>query len=297
MANPFASNVNQGIVDQANADPLLQAAVRGDPQAKAQILAVVRQGADPYHAQFLDYQQSQPGGVSIEDLSKLYLQTKSGNPNSPVYYNPQTGQFHDQQKDSALFRIAQIAPGAIGGGLALAGLGAAGGAAGSAPELGAGGESLSAGLGGAGAVGPGGAAAEAGTAGGLGAAGDITGELGSSTGTASGGVPQVLGGAGSKAGSLFGGAGGSSLMPYLLNTGMRLGGAAYGAHAAGKASEQQQQNVQKALDLQKSLYGQSQAALMPYYTMGAGSLGRLQSFLGTPSAAPLPSGTLGNLGK
>jgi hypothetical protein len=264
-----------------------------DPQLAAQINQLTQRGLDAHTAARQVLQ--------AEGMDPVQADTWWSYNQGAYQVDPKTGQIgeHKAAIDNPWLKAAVLAPMIAGGGLAAASaLGGGAAAAGSAPELGAGGESLSAGLGGAGAVGPGGGlAGTAGTAGGLGAAGDITGELGASTGTASGGVPQVLGGAGSKAGSLFGGAGGSSLMPYLLNAGMRVGGAAYGAHAAGKASEQQQQNVQKALDLQKSLYGQSQAALMPYYTMGAGSLGRLQSFLGTPSAAPLPSGTLGNLGK
>jgi hypothetical protein len=115
----------------------------------------------------------------------------------------------------------------------------------------------------------------------------------------SGGVPQILGGAGagaSKAGSIFGGLGGGGLIPNLINIGSRVGGALLGSHAAGKAAQQQERSIQSALDLQKDLYGQSKAALMPYYQLGAGSLGRLGSFLGTSAAPPIPDGTLRTLG-
>src|SRR5437773_224185 len=116
MPNPFSANVHQDIVDQAQQDALLKSAMQGDPQARAQVLAMVKAKADTYHQQFIDYQEAH-GGISPQDLSKMYLQTKTGNAQSPVYYDPESGQYKDQTKDSALFKVARAAPGIAGGAL------------------------------------------------------------------------------------------------------------------------------------------------------------------------------------
>ena len=64
MPNPFSANVNQDIVDQAQQDQLLNAAMKGDAQARSQLLQQIRGSADPYHQQFIDYQEAH-GGITV----------------------------------------------------------------------------------------------------------------------------------------------------------------------------------------------------------------------------------------
>ena len=209
---------------------------------------------------------------SINELAaqRISQQAGAGNFNTGRYtVDPTTGQVTQRQSfvDTPLGKIATLGPMIAGGGLAAASALGGGGAA--VPET----------LGGQGSV-AGGAVGPEGVVEGVGGAGGV------SVGDEAAGIGAGIAG---KSPSLLG---------PLLNTGMRLGSALIGAHAANTASQQLQQQARNALALDQSLYNRSSAALMPYYQMGAGSLGRLQSFLGTPSAPALPpAGTLGTLGK
>ena len=205
-----------------------------------------------------------------------------GNFNTGKYTIDPSGQVGQRTSfvDSPLGKVATLGPMIAGGGLAAA------------SALGGGGAAIPETLGGQGSV-AGGSVGE-----GLGSAGYMGGEVGA------GGAPLTAQAAdllqpGTVAGSgiMSSSAGGASLMGPLLNTGLRLGSALIGSQAAKSAAAQQQANIQKGLDLQANLYGQSRQALMPYYQLGAGSLGRLGSFLGTSPAPPIPAGNLGSLGQ
>lgn len=186
--------------------------------------------------------------------------------------------------DSPWGKAIVLGPMIAGGGLAAASALGGGAGAAAAPE----------------AVGGGGS-----SAGGLGSAGFMGGEVGPSltAQAADLAVPGTVAGPGVAGIQSAGAPGGwQSLLGkgQLLNMGLNLGGALLGSHAAGKAADQQAAAAQQALNLEQNLYNRGSSALMPYYQAGAGSLGRLQSFLGTRPAAPLaplPSGTLGSLGK
>lgn len=286
MPNPFASNVNQGIVDQAQNDQLLNAAMQGDPNATAQLEAVIQQRNPQGYQAWLN-QKNYAGQYGVtpdtlkRTLSKIYLQTTSGNANSPVYYDPQSGGYQDQTKDSALFKVAQFAPGAVGGGLALAGMGAAGAGMGADPAA----EGATSAIGsGGGVVGTAATEPEVGGMFGGGPLWDTAGAAGAATNPVT---------AASGWGKIFSPA-------NLANWGLNLGGAALGSHAAGKAAGQEEAAARNALGLQTDIYNRGVAAYMPYYQMGAGSLGRLRSFVGTPNAPALPPiqpGSLSSLGK
>lgn len=84
-----------------------------------------------------------------------------------------------------------------------------------------------------------------------------------------------MGGAAAAGGGAF-----SRLLPYLINSGLRLGGSLIAQNQTNKAVEAQRQAAQQVMGLARDVYGQQRADQQPFLEMGTNGARTLGHLLG-----------------